>query len=951
MSHSFVVFDLEATGLSPERNEIIEIGAVRIEDGTMVDTFDTLLRPTGEVPEFIQHMTGIAEGMLQAQPTLAEVWPRFAQFAADAIWVAHNASYDMGMLRGALKRQNVNLPNLPVVDTQDLILLFHPNIDSLRLDDVCRHLGVPLGDAHRAAADARAAAQIFCMLLGQLETMPRLQLQQINRMLRGHAWPLKEYLADLETRRARGKLAELSAESHDWAELVSVSRRGPSPQAVAADGRSLAEETRAAFAEGGTLEKLLPQYECRPAQARMAQHVAWAIEQDAHALLEAGTGTGKSLAYLIPAALHSVRSGEQVVVATFTKNLQDQLWTKDVPLLKKIFGAQLQVSIIKGRENYVCLRKWEETYQETLLGRANPLVTGAWLRWLSQTERGDLSELHGSIGGSLISRVKSETSTCIAERCRHFHRCFAFKARREARQAQVVLGNHALVLRDLAGDHFLLKPYPRLIIDEAQHLEATAAEVFGFRVLRRGMLQALRQILSEKNDRHSGLLQLKRILDKQGEHADLPREQLSDLIRSWPLAYAVTQDFFDSLRPLLSPDESGARLARSDRLVTIAVTPQLRQLETWQAWLAAAARWRTQMVELLKRAHELIDQVSQIGEPELEGVLGDLRGPIETLRLMLAQVADFAAETPDLVRWLEFDPGRRSEHWAVVAAPLQVSALLERQLFAQKRSVILSSATLTVNGSFDYLKQRLGLEAQPADRCFCERLSSDFNYREQALLCLATDLSWSHQDRQVGRQLAQWLLPIFMASQGRALVLFTSYALLEQVALHLREPARVNGLTVLSQNQMLSSRRVVFERFKSGDGPTVLLATNSFWEGVDIPGEALSLVVVVKLPFDVPSDPLVAARTQALDAEGKSGFLNYQIPRAVLRFKQGIGRLIRSRTDRGVVLVLDERIRTKPYGKSFLRAAADYQKFSGTQTEIMAQVREWLTPSRVAAIK
>ena len=571
------------------------------------------------------------------------------------------------------------------------------------------------------------------------------------------------------------------------------------------------------------------------------------------------------------------------------------------------------------------------------------MVTAAWLNWLTQTERGELSELHGSVASTWVPRVKSETATCIAERCRHFHRCFAFKARREARQAHVVITNHALLLRDLAGDSFLLKPYQRLIVDEAHHLEAAATDAFGYGISRSGVLQALRQILHDKHDQHSLLLQIKRALSQQGSDADRWREELVQLIGLWPQTYHLTEDLFAAVKQLVADPALVDFQTRYEKEVVLALSTPLKQLPVWPQWQGEVQRWFQGLRPILEKTQDLCVGLQKIAaEMPVEALLGNLRGPLEALQMMVARAANFCASDTGEVLWLEYDPGRRPAHVALVAAPLNVGGLLAEKLFSQKRSVVLTSATLTLQNSFDYLKRRLGLQGPLLDRCFERQLPSEFDYARQALLCLPTDLNWSGQDRTAARQLAQWLLPILQASQGRALILFTSYALLEQVAQQLRDPARRCGLTVLSQNQMLSSRRVVFERFKSGDGPTFLLATSSFWEGIDVPGEALSLVVVVKLPFDVPSDPLVQARTQAIEAEGESGFMQYHLPRAVLRFKQGVGRLIRSRSDRGVVLVLDERVSTKGYGQYFLDAVPDYSVFKGSQAEIVEEVRNWL---------
>lgn len=940
-----MVFDLETTGLAPDQNDIIEIGALRIENGRITERFQQLLSPTHPIPQFISHMTGITPAMVQDQPGMRAVWPRFEAFISGAVLVAHNVTYDVGMLHQALKRYDLHMNEYPVVDTQDLVTLLRPTLTSLRLEDVARDMDVLLPDAHRAMADAEATAEIFLRLLHDIETLPLAQLEACDQLLGKSTWPLRDFFkAALDRRGVARSIKTALKEKARWTDLVKTEievRQVEEGRTGNEDEDELGKGVEALLGEGGRLSQLIPGFEVRTSQLQMAEAVAKALAQDQHALIEAGTGTGKSLAYLLPAALFSLQQGEQVVISTYTKTLQHQLLYKDVPVLKKLLGRDLVVTVIKGRENYICLRKWEEHYRDALKNQGNPLIMAAWISWLAQTESGDLSELHGSVASPLVERVRSQTSTCIREQCAHFQRCFAFKVRKQARQADLVITNHAQLLADLQGDHFILKPYERLIIDEAHHLEAATTDAMSARVALGTWWNELRQLWHDKNPDQGLLMRLKSKLKQHDLNKTPLAEALQMVFNGWP---AMTE----SIEALQTAGMGAARQARVAQAAEEAglwhVTPQWRESPLWTP-LGTALEICTQAASAMSAA--LAKLLATLGEYEqhadLRALRGDLGGPVEALRRMEQALGLFASADPAYVYSVEYLPARRPPLLAFIAAPLSVTAYLNEKLFAQKRTVILTSATLTVNDSFEFIRQRVGLLGDVEQRLNMLKLPSEFDYRQQALLAIPSDVpSRELEGRGYARLLARWLLPVLEATQGRALVLFTAYALLEQVAQCLRDPARDAGLTVLSQSQYFDSRRSLYERFKSGGGPMVLLATSSFWEGIDIPGEALSLVVIVKLPFDVPTDPLVAARSQAVEAEGLSGFMHYQMPLAVLRFKQGVGRLIRSKSDRGAVLVLDERLTTKGYGKYFLKTVEDYRHLRGSRAELIEEIKTWL---------
>ena len=630
------------------------------------------------------------------------------------------------------------------------------------------------------------------------------------------------------------------------------------------------------FGPGGRLEKCLPSgYEFRPSQLEMAEIVEEAFLRKQHALVEAGTGTGKTMAYLIPA----IRSGRRVVVSTATKSLQEQLFTKDVPFLQKHFAPELKVAVMKGRSNFLCRQKVHLMEGQPVLRGLDERDWFAQIRdWEKVTETGDRAELDFLPDGSeLWQRLDARRETCTGQKCPEFHRCFLTWMHQRAHEADIIIVNHHLFFADLAlrKDDFgsILPEYSAVVFDEAHEIEDVASEYFGRRVSNYRFEELARD--AEHALRLKGLARpnlLKRVA------------RLRERARSFFEVFPLREGRFGFEQP-----------QREEFLE--------QNREAYDQFVAALKGLETEIAALRTKPDEVLAVARRAFE---------LRGELTLL---------LESSERNYVYWFE----RRGKGVFLAATPIDVSGILRERLFEPFDTVVLTSATLAVGGRFDFLKQRLGVAA-PRERV----LPHEFDFRRQALLYIPEAMP-DVRDARFAPMAAGEIGRLLEITRGRAFCLFTSYNQMKEVFERVCEQV---GFPLLVQGT--APRSVLLERFRATPG-AVLFATASFWQGVDVPGAQLSCVIIDRLPFAVPTDPVVAARVRALLEEGRNAFAEYQVPEAVLALKQGFGRLIRSRSDRGLLAILDNRIQRMQYGKIFLESLPEY-----STTRDIAEVKRFM---------
>jgi ATP-dependent DNA helicase DinG len=616
------------------------------------------------------------------------------------------------------------------------------------------------------------------------------------------------------------------------------------------------------FGPGGWLERAHEAYEFRGSQLEMAELVEEAFKRKQHAIVEAGTGTGKTLAYLVPA----IRSGGRVVISTATKSLQEQLFTKDIPFLQKHFAPHLKAAVMKGRNNFLCRAKVYDTDKQGLLKGFDELDWFTQIKqWEKVTETGDRAELTFLPDDvELWGKLDARRDTCTGQKCPEFQRCFLTWMHQRAHEADIVIVNHHLFFADLAirQDDFgsILPEYTAVIFDEAHEIEDVASDYFGRQISNYRFEELARD--AENVLRMKGL-------------ASPP------LLKRTTQLKERTRNFFDAFPPREGrfPFEQAERAAfvEQNREASDSLAAAVKRLETE---LAALPSKPEEVLAIARRAFELRNELAFLLE----------------------------SNERNYVYWFE----RRNKGVFLAATPIDVSQILKEKLFAQFETVVLTSATLAIGDHFDFIKQRLGVETART-----KKLASEYDFRSQAVLYIPSQMP-DVRDPNFPAGAAEEIARLLRISEGRAFCLFTSYNQMGQVC---ERVSRMVDFPVFVQGT--APRSTLLEKFRTTPH-AVLFATASFWQGVDVPGEQLSCVIVDRLPFAVPTDPVVAARVRALKEDGRDAFAEYQVPEAVLALKQGFGRLIRSRSDRGILAILDNRIQRMRYGKIFLESLPEY---------------------------
>lgn len=914
MSTTYVAIDLETTGLDADNDRIIEVAAITFRDHDILDEFGSLVNPHRDLSPYITRLTGITQEMVNDAPGMFNLRSRLRAVLGDHVLVGHNVDFDLGFLRA----ERLGVSNHRV-DTITLATILFPDAGRYNLDALARTLNLPMPDGkqvHRALADAELTVELFLALKERALQLPLAQLDELVLAGRRLGWPETIFFEDVLAARARTAFAE-----------GDLRQRGRLPRLFnppKLEGRAFTpldkpvpldpDLVAAMIRPGGNFERAVPGYEYRLQQEEMLLSVVDAFNYGSHVIVEAPTGTGKSVAYLIPAAFWAMQNGRRVVISTNTINLQDQLIHKDIPELQRILPFDLQACVRKGRSNYICTRLFQQMRHSGPSNADEMVLFARILLWLGQTQTGDVAELSLRTPGERLAwaRLNGENGVCTMEQCA-LENCPLHHVRRQAELSHIIIVNHALLLSDVANEGHILPDFVDLIVDEAHHLEDAVTSGLSFQADRR----FLEVVLDEINKPRAGLL-----ADLQNRiQAAMPAvfaEKFDQVIhlmrREGQLAAERLEEFFMTLSYFLAEYVN----RRSQFAEQIRLTPEARVQpgygEVEMSWDNLNTHLKRISDGFDKLAGGLADVEDQFDIEEAEELRAALLSNGRTLEEARANLdAIIIQPVQGMIYWVELFRERISLH----AAPLHVGPLVEKHIFKALETVVLTSATLRTATpgewesapTFTYVRNRL--HAYDVGEL---AVDSPFDYQNSTLLYLATDIPEPHQPGYQ-RYVEEAIIDVAAALGGRTMALFTAYGQLNQTAKAVEGVLADRGITTLTQNSG-ASRQQLLAQFKQPDARAVLLGTRSFWEGVDVPGEALQAVLLVKLPFDVPSDPIFAARSETYE----NSFFEYSIPEAVLRFRQGFGRLIRRGTDEGVVAILDKRVITKRYGQLFLDA-------------------------------
>ncbi len=930
-ARTYVAIDLETTGLQSEADEIIEIGAVRFNEDGILGTFDRLVSPGRKLSQFISLLTGIKDSDLENAPPFDEIAADLREFISDHAIVGQNVTFDLGFLAAKGIR-----PSGTVFDTRTLSRTLRPDFPDHGLASLAAAFGVENDSPHRAFSDADTTRRVFLSLLESMRELKPETLAAASAMVLSAAgtWADGQLFVDEAARRelpqGTGEQAIAAAVRRTDEDLARESRGRAAQHSLEPLGP---DQVGTLFENGGAVEQTLEGYEPRPQQTKMATAIAETMANGGTLLLEAPPGTGKSLAYLVPGLAFGAANDTSVVVSTSTRGLQEQLATKDVPIALQILGMESsgsRVALLKGRGNYVCLSRLGQELRRPNMDADYAAFLTRVLVWLETTVRGDIGELRLSEAETAYWPIISAGGDEEHAGC-DFQRqgvCYVARARKAAQDAILVITNHSLLLADGAREGTVLGHAKHLVLDEAHHLEREATAQFGRDVTKRetdDLLAALgaregrpRLVPSAMGEAASTgasarSAEIATRGDTVGEAARAASERL--------------QVLFGLAGPYVTR-ESG----RPDGESVLRVTAATRGSAEWTPLLEAWGEVKTALAALARTFSTLIDTLDGAVQPYTFRTADDLSRRLAEIQNTLELVMDDPPS--DGIAWMTTSTDSRNTagmHWA----PLNTGSLLKAGLFDGRDSIVLTSGTLATGENFQHVRTRLGIES--AEEL---RLDSPFDHASAVSSFIPTDVpppdAPSYQ-RAVEQSIAQ----IASVSDGGVLVLFTSYRALRQAYNYLKSELATQEISVLGQGIDGAPARLI--EIQRANPKTVLLGAATFWEGVDLAGDALKVLVIPRLPFAVPTDPIVVARGETYE----DPFGEFTLPESLLRFRQGLGRLIRSGKDNGAIVVLDARLLTRRYGETYIQALPGTNVSMPTLAGLSDAVADWLYDRQV----
>ncbi|MCI5601028.1 MAG: helicase C-terminal domain-containing protein [Hallerella porci] len=882
----YVAFDLETTGLDFEHDEIIEVALERFENGEPKESKDFLIKPKQNLRPFIASLTGISDADLADAPDFATVAGQIRQFIGDYPLVAHNAQFDSKFLRSTFAKVGISIEENPVLDTLALSRIAYRSVPNHKLETLVSYLNIKRERAHRALPDADACGKLFWMALAEIEKLDAFAKHHLARLACGTVWE---------------KIFEDCTPSHE--ELLTQEPESVTPPKISSAKERL-PRVREFFGQGGKLSAVIPNFSARDSQLDFAEVVERNMYKGGISLLEAGTGMGKTLAYLIPAALKAA-AGERVVVSTATRTLEEQLSKHDFPMIASLFGGKVSPLVLKGRGNYICLRKFEEHLKspDVLLAPDERETFMTLIPWVEQTKTGEGSENTGfnlSRNRLLWNKFASDASTCLGEKCRFYEKCFGLNARRQAAKANLLFINHSLFLSDLALDFALLPTYEHIVFDEAHRLPAMSHASFG-KMVRFFRLRNITKILVHPKAQEKGLVaEMEAQLTKANAESSL-LDACAKLREATMECEKSLHRFFLKLgKKVFKNKADGFRYTKG--ILAEYDTDPKTVIESCNAVKAIAEDICSQL-----RNNSAFALMAR----NLEGAAMEISRFNEDFAFITA------AGKEDWVFYME-EPG--NPHTAILRAiPLYPGNNWTEKFYPWIKSATFTSATLSLQNSFDYFEERMGMLSPKLSKFkhpFVRNYPSAFDVNAKRRIIIA-DFLPKPNDPNFQAAVENVLSEILPGNKKNALVLFTSILSMTKSHQALAPLfAKMNKLLLCQQiDGGMDSLVEMFRKKREA----CLLGCQVFWEGIDLPESALELLVIPKLPFPNPSNPLIAGLADKLKEKNENAFKSLYIPEALLELRQGLGRLIRSESDSGTALFLDNRLVREPYGKSFTR--------------------------------
>lgn len=934
MCNKYIVVDLETTGNSVKKGDrIIQFAAVVIKDGQIVDRFSSFLNPGQPIPIFIEELTGITDEMVKDAPLFSEIAPKVVEMLQGASFVAHNVLFDLSFLQEELIMAGYEGFYGSVLDTVEMARILLPTSDSFKLSDLALQENLEHDRPHQADSDAYVTAELLLILFEQLQRLPLATLKQLHSLSHGLKSDLNEIIEELiiekegHIERIPDDLEKYKGiyirQRKDWDNHAKEERKSPYPHDHI-DKESL-------------LSTIFQSYEKRSGQFQMMDLTFESFQNGQHALIEAGTGVGKSLGYLLPAIYFSKMTNKPVVISTYTTQLQEQLLRKDIPLLMNVLPFSFKIAIVKGKSHYLNLDRFVLLLKENDDNYDTALTKMQILVWLTHTLTGDKDELNLSSGGQLFwQRVQSVHHSFVKKRERHSFDYY-LKARNEAQSADILIVNHSLLLTDLLADSPMLPSSDYLIIDEGHHLQKTAARHFGFQFDYASVRFLLQQmgLYEQKQLFYKVESMLEDLSFNRGDFTNKMElnEWLSNLLFEMDVLFKSialyakkrskqkSQSYPSSIQCILAVDgtkESNSIIGEAERFLFL--------LKDFAKALKDRYDWVITKDKKTARQKAVIDELSLW--------LNKSDRIIESIRNL------FLHPSHENISWIEIDTRSRQNKTTVYSQPIHVSHGLKEHLFDKKESVIITSATLSIKGSFHYMLKGLGLDSATTIQ---KIIPTSFDYKKQLQIIVSNDLPEVNAVslEEYVSAIGEHIISIAEATKGRLLLLFTSFEMLKKTYDLIKESGFLQEFSMLAHGITSGSRERLIRNFQRFD-KAILFGTSSFWEGIDIPGDDLSCLIMVRLPFSPPDEPITAVRCQQIKDQGGNPFYEYSLPEAVIRFKQGFGRLIRTNQDKGALIIFDQRILSTQYGKVFLESLPAVKVNSLSIDETVSHLNRWL---------
>ncbi len=935
---NIIAIELKTTGADPYSDTIIAVGAAIQQPNGIPTFFGELIRPTPlfdsgapsiKISDTISNSTGITNEMLSKARGIDEVLTELLDFIPEnATCISQNADLVKLFLQTATHDKFL----LPIIDSFQLAGICFSYLPSHTADIILNSFNIARSPQQWSKGDCEDTLNVWNCIINEVKTWPEILLIEINHLLAiQRALPLAKFFREINSPNWRQQYAITSEKDpKELMDLFPAVCRNSMPFRELPEEETWqpidTENIKDILGQNGSFAQKLPSYEYREQQVRMSESIANAFNNSTHLMAEAGTGIGKSLAYLIPAVIWATTNKTPVIVSTNTKNLQSQLFKKDLPLIKATINREFKAAIIKGRRNYLCHRKlfYLLNNSDTELSAAEQEAMVRVLVWSTRTKDGDMSDssiMEDPSSRSLAAQLSSTSDECPGGNCPHRSRCFLYFAREKSLAADVIVANHSIVFSEMdSNDKGVILPrHAHIIFDEAHNIEDAATSWLSVETSQTRIRFILRRLIrrGHRNTWRGLLTNLQKAI---AEHdTKLDQKLCAEVDHLAMQAIKNTKStktdidlFFQTLSSSFLPNDSS---------YSFRLRQEAKALPAWKKVTEAQKALSTKLAEIthtLKAIIELIDTDDLILSHKAD-FIQDINASINALIEFsndTAFIMDASAE--GFVFWIEKTSPQQGGARAM-AAPVSIGDRLAQELYNKRQSIIFTSATMTVRGSCNFLKKRLGLDLLPPEQLTELNVGTVFDYNNQCIILVPSFLPEPDaRDKDYVTEFAELLSDVFRHTDGRALTLFTSYAMLRKANRIISESLTGTGVQVLAQGES-GSRENITELFKH-DVASVLMGTHSFWEGVDLVGETLSCLVMARLPFAVFTDPIIEARCEQIEAEGGNAFMHYSVPNAVIKFRQGFGRLIRHRTDRGVVIITDRRIISKRYGDWFRRS-------------------------------